>query len=230
MITWYYNSWGFVVPYCFDTVWLTYPKFRCCSPTPVLQLFGMNTCKWHTSSAYSCLNAASLMLLLLWVWYYRAYVSIYSSFKKYWSFFSYKRPDFQNKSWLLYTCLLSFNCGKLRPFIWDFEGVFRPCRKPGACFKAYMHFVDLYIELFANNNNNNNLDTLFVVRLKLVHLLNHFTTQQKAGLRVYFESAAGMSSSCMCWVGEGPKRKSKHIHLQRLQSHIFLKYVFLGLT
>lgn len=91
-----------------------------------------------------------------------------------------------------------------------------------------MQFVNLYIELFANNNNN--LDTLFVVRLKPVFLLNHFATQQKAGLRVYFESATEMSSSCRCWVGEGPKRKSKHIHLQRLQSHIFLKYVFLGLT
>lgn len=51
---------------------------------------------------------------------------------------------FQNKSWLLYACLLSFNSGKLRPFIWDFEDVFRLRHKLSACFKAHVQFVDLY--------------------------------------------------------------------------------------
>lgn len=55
-----------------------------------------------------------------------------------------ERHDFQKKSWLLHACLLSFNSGKLKPFIWDFEDVFRlPC-KLNACFKAHMRFVDLY--------------------------------------------------------------------------------------
>lgn len=40
-----------------------------------------------------------------------------------------KRHDFQKKSCLLHACLLSFNSGKLKPFIWDFEDVFRlPCK------------------------------------------------------------------------------------------------------
>lgn len=53
------------------------------------------------------------------------------------------RPS-EEKSWLLHACLLSFNSGKLKPFIWDFEGVFRlPC-KLSACFKAHMQLVDLY--------------------------------------------------------------------------------------
>lgn len=55
-----------------------------------------------------------------------------------------KRHDFQKKSWLLHACLLSFNSGKLKPFIWNFEDVFcLPC-KLSACFKAHMQFVDLY--------------------------------------------------------------------------------------
>lgn len=84
--------------------------------------------------------------LLLWAWFYRAYVSICNIWKNTAPFLvtKWKRHVFQNENWLLYACILSFNSGKLRPFIWHFENVFCLHCKLSAYFKVCMQFVDLH--------------------------------------------------------------------------------------